>query len=61
MSGITDFLKKDISFKRKPSAGTAAPKQEKTPKNESPKRRLSVPKRAPKQRKTSSGPAGGRP
>ena len=60
MSGITDFLKKDISFKRKPSAETAAPKQQKTPKSESSKRSLAVPKRAPKQRRASSGPAGGR-
>ena len=67
MSGITDFLKKDVSFKRKPSttveapkAEATAPKQEETPKNESPKRGLSRPKRAPKQRKTSSTPSGGR-
>ena len=55
MSGMTDFLKKDLSFKRKPSAKAeaAAPKQEETPKNESPKR-------APKQRKASSAPSGGR-
>jgi type IV pilus assembly protein PilM len=67
VSGITDFLKKDISFKRKPSTTVeapkveaTAPKQEETPKNESPKRGLSRPKRAPKQRKTSSTPSGGR-
>ena len=67
MSGITDFLKKDVSFKRKPSttveapkAEATAPKQEETPKNESPKRGLSRPKRAPKQRKTSSTPSTGR-
>jgi type IV pilus assembly protein PilM len=67
VSGITDFLKKDVSFKRKPStaveapkAEATAPKQEETPKNESPKRGLSRPKRAPKQRKTSSTPSGGR-
>jgi type IV pilus assembly protein PilM len=67
VSGITDFLKKDISFKRKPSTTVeapkveaTAPKQDETPKNESPKRGLSRPKRAPKQRKTSSTPSGGR-
>jgi len=67
VSGITDFLKKDVSFKRKPSttvespkAEATAPKQEETPKNESPKRGLSRPKRAPKQRKTSSTPSTGR-
>jgi type IV pilus assembly protein PilM len=67
VSGINDFLKKDISFKRKPSTTVeapkveaTAPKQEETPKNESPKRGLSRPKRAPKQRKTSSTPSGGR-
>jgi type IV pilus assembly protein PilM len=66
---MTDFLKKDLSFKRKPSAKAeatspnaeaTAPKQEETQKNESPKRGLSVPKRAPKQRKASSAPSGGR-
>jgi type IV pilus assembly protein PilM len=50
VSPITDLLKKDISFKRKPSAKaeTAAPKEKETPQNESPKR-------APKQRKAPSG------
>jgi type IV pilus assembly protein PilM len=53
VSGITDFLKKDISLKRKPSSKVeaAAPAQEDAPKAESPKRSLSMPKRAPKQRK----------
>ena len=62
MSGITDFLKKDISFKRKPSpmADAVAPKHDEAPKNESPKRGLSVPKRAPKQRKAPSALSGGR-
>jgi len=62
VSGITDFLKKDISFKRKPSpmADAAAPKHDEAPKNESPKRGLSVPKRAPKQRKAPSALSGGR-
>jgi type IV pilus assembly protein PilM len=68
VSGITDFLKKDISFKRKPSAGSeavttpkaeaVAPKEE-APKSESPKRD-SAPKRAPKQRKSSSANSAGR-
>jgi type IV pilus assembly protein PilM len=60
VSGITDFLKKDLSFKRKPSepkAETAEPEQEKTPKKESPKR---SPKRAPKQKKSTSALSGGR-
>jgi type IV pilus assembly protein PilM len=63
VSGITDFLKKDLSFKRKPSTTAEAPKaqataskQEETPKDESSKRA----KRAPKQRKSSSTPSGGR-
>ncbi len=63
MTGITDFLKKDISFKRKPSpkAEAAAPEHQETPTNESPKRGLSRPKRAPKQRKApSSALSGGR-
>jgi len=62
VSGITDFLKKDVSFKRKPAtkAEAGSPTQEETQKNESPKRNLSLPKRAPKQRKTSSTLSGGR-
>jgi type IV pilus assembly protein PilM len=70
VSGITDFLKKDISFKRKPSATpeadttpkaeAAAPEQKEMPKNESTKRSLPAKKRAPKQRKTSSSLSGGR-
>jgi type IV pilus assembly protein PilM len=62
VSGITNFMKKDLSFKRKPSAKAeaAAPKQEETQKSESPKRSMSLPKRAPKQRKTSSAASGGR-
>ena len=66
MSGITDFLKKDISFKRKPSpqAETTAPKQEETTQTKTPKatRELSLPKRTPKQRKpkTTSALSGGR-
>jgi type IV pilus assembly protein PilM len=57
VSPITDVLKKDISFKRKPSAPkpekaeSAAPTEEKAPKNE-------APKRAPKQKKTASAPGG---
>jgi type IV pilus assembly protein PilM len=67
VSGVTNFLKKDLSFKRKPSAKAEAtsPKQDESQKdesqkNESPKRNLSVPKRAPKQRKTPSALSGGR-
>jgi type IV pilus assembly protein PilM len=66
VSGITDFLKKDLSFKRKPSTtveapkAEATPKQDETPKTESPKRGLSRPKRAPKQQKTTSTPSSGR-
>jgi len=61
VSGITDFLKKDVSFKRKPAtkAEAGSPTQEETQKNESPKRNLSLPKRAPKQRKASSTLSGG--
>jgi type IV pilus assembly protein PilM len=62
VSGISEFLKKDISFKRKPPAASEAattkaeePKTEE-PKAEGPKR----PKRAPKQRKTSAASSGGR-
>jgi type IV pilus assembly protein PilM len=55
VSPITDLLKKDLSFKRKPSAKAegSASKNEGTPKNESPK--SNQPKRAPKQRKAQSG------
>jgi type IV pilus assembly protein PilM len=61
VSGITDFLKKDLSFKRKPSAkAEAPPAKEETTKDESPKAGRSVPKRAPKQRKASSALSGGR-
>ena len=60
MSPITDLLKKDISFKRKPSAKSeaSAPDQAETPKDDAPKQ--TQPKRATKQRKASSGPSGGR-
>jgi type IV pilus assembly protein PilM len=60
VSPITDLLKKDLSFKRKPSAKAEAstPKQEEEAKSEAPK--SSQPKRAPKQRKASSGGSGGR-
>jgi type IV pilus assembly protein PilM len=66
VSGISDFLKKDISLKRKPSATVEAatttadePKTE-APKTEAPKRSVSLPKRAPKQRKTAAPSGGGR-
>jgi type IV pilus assembly protein PilM len=57
VSPITDLLKKDLSFKRKPSAKAEAstPKQEEEPKSKS-----SQPKRAPKPRNASSGGSGGR-
>jgi type IV pilus assembly protein PilM len=60
VSPITDLLKKDLSFKRKPSAKVEAstPKQEEEPKGEAPK--SSQPKRAPKPRNASSGGSGGR-
>jgi type IV pilus assembly protein PilM len=60
VSGITDFLKKDLSFKRTQSATaeTAAPTEEETPNNEAPKTSVSAPKRAPKQKKTASAPGG---
>jgi type IV pilus assembly protein PilM len=60
VSPITDLLKKDLSFKRKPSAKAEAstPKQEKEPKGEAPG--SSQPTRAPRPRKASSGRSGGR-
>jgi type IV pilus assembly protein PilM len=60
VSGITDFLKKDLSFKRTQSATaeTAAPTEEETPNNEAPKTSVSAPKRAPKQKKTASAQGG---
>jgi type IV pilus assembly protein PilM len=68
-------LKKDLSFKRKPSAKaetetpkaektpkaeTTAPTQEKTPEAASSKRGLSLPKRTPKQKKVMSTGSNGR-
>jgi type IV pilus assembly protein PilM len=53
---LSEFLKKDLSFKRKPSPNAeaaTAPKQEKTEKKESPKR-------APKQAKTAAPRSNGR-
>jgi type IV pilus assembly protein PilM len=75
VSGISEFLKKDISLKRKPSAQaetkepsaeapTTETKAQKTPEAEkAPKKRsLALPKRAPKQKKSESEKAtsGGR-
>jgi type IV pilus assembly protein PilM len=76
VSGITDFMKKDISFKRKPSAkaeskaaeetatkADAAPAGEDAPKAEKApkaKRNMSLPKRAPKEKKVSSTSQNGR-
>jgi type IV pilus assembly protein PilM len=69
VSGITEFLKKDLSFKRKPSATAEAeapqaetaiaPTEDKPAKKESPKRSVSLPKRAPKQRKAKAAPLSG--
>jgi type IV pilus assembly protein PilM len=63
VSGITDFLKKDISFKRKPAttqtvaatppAEAEAPTQD-TPRKETPKRSISLPKRTSKPRRAPS-------
>ncbi len=52
---LTEFLKKDMSFKRKPSpnAEATAPTQEKTEKKESPKR-------TPKQAKTAAPRSNGK-
>jgi type IV pilus assembly protein PilM len=75
VSGITDFLKKDISFKRSPQSkaeskpdskaeSTTATPEETTKTGQTPKakRELSLPKRTPKQRKpkTTSALSGGR-
>jgi type IV pilus assembly protein PilM len=59
VSGITDFLKKDISFKRKPQSKTE-PKDDETTKTEQTPKAKS--KRPPKQRKpkTTSALSGGR-
>jgi type IV pilus assembly protein PilM len=61
VSGISDFLKKDISFKRKPPAQTvaAAPTpQAEAPTQKTTKRNVSLPKRAPKTRKITSSNSG---
>jgi len=57
---LTEFLKKDLSFKRKPSpnAEATAPTQENTEQKESPKR--SLPKRTPKQAKNSAPRSNGK-
>lgn len=59
---LTEFLKKDISFGRKPSpnAEAQAPTQEKTANKESSKRNGSPPQRAPKQKKTAAPRSNGR-
>jgi type IV pilus assembly protein PilM len=67
VSGLSDLMKKDISFKRKPKTQAPAPTQEKTapdapkaetPKSETPKRsKPSLPKRAPKQPKAPKAPS----
>jgi type IV pilus assembly protein PilM len=67
VSGLSQLLKKDISFKRKPSAKaeakTEAPKAEDTAPTHvkaAKKRSLSLPKRAPKQKKVMSTSTSGR-
>ena len=59
---LTEFLKKDLSFKRKPSsnAEATAPTPEKAEKKESSKRNVSLPKRTPKQAKTAAPRSNGR-
>lgn len=67
---VTDFLKKDISFKRKPSTKAPAeapkdeaPKQEEAPKEEAPKKEAGkrpLPKPTRKPRRTPSAHSGGR-
>jgi type IV pilus assembly protein PilM len=59
---LREFLKQDLSFKRKPSPNgeAAAPTQEKAEKKESPKRNLSLPKRTPKQAKTAAPRSNGK-
>jgi type IV pilus assembly protein PilM len=56
---MTEFLKKDLSFKRKPSPKPEAGVSKKD-KKASPKAGLSLPKRTPKQKKVSSPSSGGR-
>jgi type IV pilus assembly protein PilM len=76
VSGISEFLKKDISFKRKPSAatetkaskaesrapktGAAATQETKAKQEQAPKKGLNLPKRAPKQKKVTSTNSSGR-
>jgi type IV pilus assembly protein PilM len=71
VSGITEFMKKDLSFKRKPSpkAKSEAPKAETetppaetetSPQKPARKRNLALPKSGRKPRKTSSSLSGGR-
>jgi type IV pilus assembly protein PilM len=61
VSPIGDFLKQDLSFKRKPKTETAQPNAEETAKNESPKQKdPAKPKPSRKQRSAPSANSGGR-
>jgi len=60
VSPIGDFLKQDLSFKRKPKAETAKPKAEEPAKSEPPKQKDSAKKPARKQRTAPSANSGGR-
>ena len=59
---LTEFLKKDLSFKRTPSsaAEAEAPTQEKTPQKTAPESKASLPKRTSKQTKTAASRSNGR-
>ena len=59
---LTDFLKKDMSFKRKPSAtaDTTPNAEAEAPTQDKPAKKAPKPKRAPKQRKTTAPLSGGR-
>jgi type IV pilus assembly protein PilM len=59
---LTDFLKKDISFKRKPTTNTeaAAPTADDTPPTQATATKKEAPKRAPKQKKTAAPRSNGR-
>ena len=61
MSPIGDFLKQDLSFKRKPKSETSQPKAEETAKTDAPQPKDSAKPKAPrKQRKAPSANSGGR-
>jgi len=61
VSPIGDFLKQDLSFKRKPKSETSQPKAEETAKTDAPQPKDSAKPKAPrKQRKAPSANSGGR-